>query len=119
MRLSHRRKLAHKYGFYKLKRVYEGSPFSLGIKWERSFNPFLTLKPGESIQLFVHSPGGSVQSKASQDVSFLMPIAHRVLVLSAEDEVSKHESRFSKMIDGLKQKATALFGRHRSVFNRA
>lgn len=105
MRLSHRRKLAHKYGIYKLKRVYEGSPFPLGIKL------------GESIQLFVHSPGGSVQSEASQDVSFLMPIAYRVL--NAADEVSKHESRFSKMIDGLKQKATALFGRHRSVFNRA
>lgn len=105
MRLSHRRKLAHKYGIYKLKRVYEGSPFPLGIKL------------GERIQLFVHSPGGSVQSEASQDVSFLMPIAYRVL--NAADEVSKHESRFSKMIDGLKQKATALFGRHRSVFNRA
>lgn len=105
MRLSHRRKLAHKYGVYKWKRVYEGSPFPLGIK------------PGERIQLFVHSPGGSVQSEASQDVSFLMPIAYRVL--NAANEVSKHESRFSKMIDGLKQKATALFGRHRSVFNRA
>lgn len=113
MRLSHRRKLAHKYGVYKLKRVYEGAPFPLGIKRET----FLTLKPGESIQLFVHSPGGSVQSSASQDVSFLMPIAYRVL--SADDEVNKHESRFSKLIDGLKQKATVLFGRHRSVFNRA
>ncbi|EGQ9107552.1 hypothetical protein GA047_13565 [Vibrio cholerae] len=102
MRLSHRRKLAHKYGIYKLKRVYEGSPFPLGIKL------------GERIQLFVHSTGGSVQSEASQDVSFLMPIAYRVL--NAADEVSKHESRFSKMIDGLKQKATALFGRHRSIF---
>lgn len=117
MRLSHRRKLAHKYGVYKWKRVYEGSPFPLGIKRESSFNPFLTLKPGERIQLFVHSPGGSVQSEASQDVSFLMPIAYRVL--NADDEVNKHESRFSKMIGGLKQKATALFGRHRSVFNRA
>lgn len=113
MRLSHRRKIAHKYGIYKLKRVYEGSPFPLVI----NRGTFLTIKPGDTIQLFVHSPGGSVQSEASQDVSFLMPIAYRVL--NAADEVSKHESRFSKMIDGLKQKATALFGRHRSVFNRA